>query len=313
MDYTVTSLLNDIRRIGSIPSTSVTGTQDSDLLACANDSLQLSLSARIIAAREGFYRQYYDHAISSSTRYQIPGRAVGNRLAAVLLIDGNGNTVRKLNELNYSDLTELNGLNDTAGYILEADTIQLVPAVPSSNIATIRMVYYICPNALSTSLNTAGGQCFTVTAVSGNVVTLMASHGLLTSTRLDVIRGQPPFAHMQIDVYPTAVDAITGTVTLSDASGIVVGDFICKAEFAPRAQIPDAMYPLLAHVSAMDVLKSIGDLANHKRLAEELPKLEADVMALISPRVEQGAKKIMSNSSVVGALSWAGRRRYWGA
>lgn len=310
MNYDVTSLLADIRRRASIPNSAVTGSQDSDLLAHVNNVLQLTLANKLISVREGFLRRNYDTAITSSTRYRIPARALGNRLAAVLLLDGNGNVVRKLSEISYDMLTELRGINDAGGYILEADEIVLAPAVPTSGIATIRMVYYICPNQVTDSLNVASGRCFTITNVSSTQVTIMSSHGLTTSSVLDIVKQGAPFAHSYIDISPSATGATT--LTLSSTSGISIGDFVCQSQYSPRAQIPDAMYPLLAHLAAMEFLKSVGDLSNHKRLAEELLKLEKEAIEVIAPRVEQGPKKIMSNKGVLGPVAWSGRGRGWG-
>lgn len=305
MDYDVTSILANVRRRGSIPDTATTGNQDVDLLAHLNSVLQLQLAAKVISAREGFYRRNYDYSVSSTNRYRIPARALGNRLAAVLLLDSAGNTVRKLDEIPYGRLSGYQSGTDTAGYVLEADEIVLVPASPNSTVVTVRLVYYVCPNEVTTSVDAANASAIAVSSVAGSVVTLAFNHNWTTSTKLDVIRGGPPFAHMQASVTPTAVGA--DTVTLSSVTGIAAGDYICAAELTKYPQLPDAFFPLLEHLTAMEVLKALGDRDNHKRLAEELPKLESEALTIISPRVEEGAKKIMSNAGALGAVG--GRRR----
>lgn len=307
MNYDVTSVLANVRRRGSIPNTGATGSQDSDLLVHLNDVLQLQLAALVIKVREGFYRKTLDYSISSTNRYRIPARALGNRLAAVLLLDGNGKVVQKLNELTHGDQRDYRS-SGAAGYLLEADEIVLVPGPPSSSIASVQLVYYVCPNALTTSVDAVNADCIAVSSVVGSVVNLASSHNFQTSTKLDVIRGGPPFAHMQVDVLPSAVGA--SSVTLASVTGIEAGDYVCRAEKTKYAQLPDALFPLLEHLAAMEFLKSSGDLTNHKRLAEELPKLEADALAIISPRVEQGARKTMSNYGALGAVGFRGTGRF---
>lgn len=304
MDYDVTSVLANVRRRGSIPDTATTGTQDTDLLAHLNSVLQLQLAAKVISAREGFYRKNYDYSVSSTNRYRIPARALGNRLAAVLLLDSAGNTLRKLDEIPYGRLSSYQTGTDAAGYILEADEVVLVPSSPNSTVVTVRLVYYVCPNEVTTSVDAANASAIAVSSVAGSVVTLAFAHNWTTSTKLDVIRGGPPFAHMQVSVTPTAVGATT--VTLSSVTGIAAGDYVCAAELTKYPQIPDAFFPLLEHLTAMEVLKALGDRENHKRLAEELPKLESEALTVISPRVEEGSRKIMSNA---GALGVVGRYR----
>lgn len=313
MDYSLTTLLADVRRRGNIPDAAVTGTQDSDLLAHINNVLQLKLAAKIIEAREGYFRQVDDRAISrTNTRYRIPARALGNKVAAVLMLDDAGNVLRKLNELSYGRLREFYAINDCAGYTFEAGSIVLKPTVPSSTATTLRFLYYIRPNQVSSSLDSAGADSFTVTAVntSTGVITLMASHGLTTANTIDILKGNGTFEHIAVGITPTA--SASTTVTVADASQVEVGDFVCKQQKSPVAQIPSEYYPLLAHLVAMEVLMGLGDRDNHKRMAEMLPMLESEAKALIAPRNEEGSKKIMSGYGSLGHVDGPYRRSFWG-
>lgn len=311
MDYTVTGLLADIRRRGSIPDAAVTGTQDADLLVHMNDVLQLKLASMIITVREGYFRQVLDTPISSTnTRYRLPGRALGNKIAACLLIDAQGNVLRKLNELSYGRLREYYAVNDAAGYVFEAGSIVLKPGVPSSTATILRFMYYVRPNQVTNSLDTTTADSFTITGIAGNVLTITSGHNITTTTAIDLVKQDGAFEHVAIGVFPSAT--ATATVTVPDASQLAVGDYVCKAQKAPVAQVPGEYYPLLAHLTAMEVLMSTGDLDNHKRLAEMLPQLEKDAAAMIAPRNEEGSKKIMSSYGSLGALDGPYRRSFWG-
>lgn len=314
MDYSLTALLADVRRVGSIPAAAGTGSQDADLIAHLNSAL-LTVSAEVIKCREGFLRRYKDYSISATTnRYRIPTRAVGNRLAALLLLDSGGRVLRKLDEIAYSNLSQFNNVTDVMGYMLEAGDIVMTPVNPSGAVATIRMVFYCRPGQLDSSLDAAAGDCFTVTAVSGNILTLMASHGLTTLTKVDVLKGGAPFEYLSVDELPGA--AASTTVTVADGRRVEVGDFVCKADKSPVAQVPDCFQPVLVALAAQKFWRALNDSEAVKSLELELygadgkNGLVGEARALISPRNEEGAKKIMSPFGALGSLNGPARRVY---
>lgn len=303
MDTTLTTLLADIRRQGSIPNTEATGSQSSDLIAYINEHL-IAVASEVIKCREGFYRWYKDHTLSTTQpRYRIPSRAIGNRLAAVLLLDSAGDVVGKLNEITYSNSVGTGSVADTAGYFVEGGDIVLTPAV-SSGITTLRMVYYVRPNQVTSSLDAASGSCFTVTSVSGNVLTLMASHGILTTTKIDIIKAGPPHEYLTVDEFPSAV--ASSTVTVADGSRVEAGDFVVLADKSPVAQLPDAFRPPLALLAAQSYWMALNESEMVEKLDTAIygddrrPGAMKNAVALIAPRVEEGARKIMSPYGVLG-------------
>ena len=304
MDTTLTTLLADIRRQGSIPNTEATGSQSSDLIAYINEHL-IGIASEVIKCREGFYRWYKDHTLSSTvTRYRIPTRAIGNRLAAVLLLNDDDEIVGKLNEITYTNAPGYDGLTGSAGYFIEGGDIVLVPAV-DSNATTLRMVYYVRPGEVTSSLDTASGNCFTITGVSGNVLTIMASHGITTSTRIDVIKKGAPHEYLTVDELPSATGATS--VTIADGSRAEIGDFVCLADKSPVAQVPDAFRPPLALLAAQSYWIALDGDAMVEKLdvaiygdGKRRPGAMKNAIALITPRVEEGARKIMSPYGVLG-------------
>lgn len=311
MDNTLTTLLTDIRRQGSIPSSAATGSLDADLIGYINDQL-IGIIAEVIKCREGFNRYYKDHTLTSSKRYRIPTRAIGNRLDAVLLLDGGGKVVRKLDELAYGSVPSFTYVTDTMGYHLEAGDIVLTP-VSTTGAVTLRMVYYCRPPQVSSSLDTAAGHCFTITGVSGNVLTITASHGILTSTKIDILKAGPPHEYLTIDELPSAVASTT--VTVADGSRVEVGDFVCLADKAPVVQIPDAFRPPLL----LQVAQRYWEALDGTDMVERLDMLiwgdgkrnkgaMGRAIALITPRVEEGSKKIMSPYGALGACYGPSRR-----
>ncbi len=314
MDITLASLYADIRRHGSIPNSGGTGSENSDLLAYMNHNLT-GLQAEVIKCREGFYRMYKDHTLGTSVRYRIPTRALGNRLDCILLLDSNGKVLRKLNEVAYQDVSNFRNLTDTMGYHLEAGDVVLTPTVPSGTAVTLRMVYYIRAGALSSSLDVASGKCFTVTGVSGNVISILSSHGITTSMRIDIVKGGSPFESLTVDELPSATGSTT--VTVADGSRVEIGDFVCLADYSPMPQVPDAFWPALAISAAKDYWMALGDEKMVARLDKELwgdgkknKGIVGQAVDLIAPRVEEGGKKIKSPYGAMGALYGPARRVY---
>lgn len=306
-------LLADVRREGSVPSHGGTGSEDADLIAHLNKAITTVVS-KVVECREGFYRRYKDYTISSTTRYRIPSRAIGNRLAAVLLLDGQGKVLRKLDEVSYSNSPSFSNGTEPVGYFLEAGDIVLTPTSTASTAVTLRMVYYIRPGQISSYIDVADGEVFTITGVSGNVLTITSGHGILTTDKVDVLKGGPPFEHLSVDEFPSAVT--TTTVTIADASRVEVGDYLCIADRAPTAQIPDAFYPVLVSLTALAFRTALNDSESIARLKEHIFGKDGkggtlqEAVALIAPRVEEGAKKTMSPYGVLGRLQGLTRRVY---
>ena len=316
MDSSLTTLYADIRRHGSIPNTASTGSANSDLLAYINHNLT-DIAAEVIRCREGFYRQYKDYTISSTqTRYRIPTRAIGNRLDCILLLDSNGKILRKLLETSYGASSNFRNLTDTMGYFLEAGDVVLTPTTPTGTAVTLRMVYYCRPPEVTSSLDTASGRCFTVSTVTdlgsnSYRLTITSSHGLTTSSSIDIMKGGAPFEYINacIGINPTATTSTTVTVTCANGTP-EVGDYVCQADYAPVAQIPDAFWPVLAITVAKDFWMALGDEKMVARLDKELARIYKSAVALVSPRVEEGGQKIKSPYGALGALYGPARRVY---
>jgi hypothetical protein len=127
------------------------------------------------------------------------------------------------------------------------------------------------------------------------VVTVVAvPSGMTTSTPLDVVRGRPGFDVLVADATPTNV---TGT-TITFGAGVLpsdtaVGDFVCFAEESPFPQVPAEAHPLLAQMTAADLLEALGDT---EALAAAQAKVAAEkesVKNLLSSRID-GESMVLS-------------------
>lgn len=303
MDFTTTALLASIRRRASIPTTASTGSADSDLLAYANEEMQLSLTSDLIRVREEFFLFHSDTAISGTT-YRIPKRAIGKSLRNVALLNSSSFPIQRLTRIEQEKLPGIQSIATTVGYTVENNSIVLVPSASVANGAVyLRLSYFIRPNELSQT----GSQAITAVDTATNRITVSSTSGFTTSTPCDLIRGTSGFEHLAIDSTPTVVGTPSNTITFSSLpGGLAIGDYVVLAEKSPFPQIPAEFHPILAARVALRYLKAIGDRDGANDVQKDLDRMEEKAGILIAPRIEGGPKKIYSTGFVGGGNKWRG-------
>src|SRR5262245_61361931 len=100
--YTSDVLISSIKTRGRVPSSQSTFTNARILQLC-NEEIKLWLLPRLMKAQENFY--LFEHSlpiVSGQSKYRIPNRAVGGRIATPEIVDSNGNA-KQLPYIDYSD------------------------------------------------------------------------------------------------------------------------------------------------------------------------------------------------------------------
>lgn len=304
--FTASTLITSIRRRASIPSTSASGSADSDLLAIATEEIQLHLTADLLKVREEYFARDQDTTIGSSTSFRVPKRAIGGKLRYVQLLDSDGDVIATLTRLEPERLEDFDSTVSVFGFYLKGNHVHLVGE--TSNATSIRLGYFVRPSALT---NTAA-EYKAITVVAGNVVTA-AAHGFSTTSVLDIVKGTPGFEHALIDTSPSATD--TNTITFGSGTGLTglgveVGDYVCTAEKSFVPQIPAEFHPILAQRVAVKYLEAEGDRDGLQLAQAKLGEMEKAAGLLVTPRVDGAPQKIVNRYSFVGG---AGRwRRFFG-
>jgi hypothetical protein len=292
VDFTVTGLYASIRRRASIPTTATTGGAAADLLAYVNEELRLGLVAEILKLREGYFKRDLDTAISSSTSFRMPTRAIGGKLAGVYLLDGAGVVIGDpLPELQ----DERQG-SGQSGYIVKGQNLVLVGS-SGTTATSLRQTYYERPNeVVSTGYAT-------VLALTSTVITTSASHGYTTASVLDFVKANEGFESVAIDKSPT----VAAGSSLTFAAGVIpsdlaIGDYVCVAKQSPVPQIPSEFHPILAQRVACAWLEAGGYREQLEAARGKLMAMEEAIGTLSSPRVDTGAKKLIARHSVLGGI-----------
>jgi len=306
MSYFVEDLLEKIKSRSFAPISQSTF-QDQNLIDIANEELDLNLVANLVGEREDFFLTTEDAAIAANiSHYAIPSRAIGNALKCLFYVDTTGN----IQEVTFIDPSrrgeyDLTGSQPRA-FFIEGDEIVLVPT-PSVAVGTIRFLFPAKPNQLILTTS-----CAKITAVSSNVTTASftvntdLSADLAVGDYVDFLSVTSPF---KLWAYRLPITQITSSIievatagVLDDAGSNVlpqVDDYICPSGFANIPQIPTAYHPVLAQMSVVTMLESLGDLNKLARAENTLAKLELNAKKLIRNRVEATPKKVSTRSSLV--------------
>lgn len=297
--YTTTELLADIKRTGHVTSSQGTF-QDTDLLRLADFELRTSILRMILSARENFYLTYVDLPTVASYSYQIPLRAIGGAIADIQIING---TI--LNPVTRTEVSEQFStsapVNGSYSFYIKGNYI----IIPGTISGSIRLWYYTRPNSLVAAA--AGCQ---ITAIAANILTFTTIPATITTlSPCDLIKDQPGFDGLSLDVTPTGVTATTITFNAGDVPAtLAVGDWVTLAGQTVVPQIPVEFSPLLVQRVVVKYYEIQGYLDKMKAGEEKLKEMSSDVLAIINPRVAEAPKRIVASMDLIGGSSarWRG-------
>ncbi len=308
--YSADDLLDQVRRGGSLPDASVTGTAGADLFAHADAELRDTLVPLMLGVREEFYERVFDiTATAGVAAYRINKRAALSRLNTVQWVgdDSSLYNLVRFDPKQVADLRLLAGATGQPnGYYLEGSRVVLWPSPAGSG--TIRVRAFVRPGRLALLAATGSKAATTVTgtAATSYVLTVASGHGWTTSTPIDVVSGTPSFEYLALDVTPTATDATTITLPGSAFSTApAVGDYVCAPDTSPFIQLPVELHPALTELTVARVLRALGKASEAADHANEAQRLVSIGIQGLTPRVDSADRKI------VGGPHWRSRRWIW--
>lgn len=303
MDYTVDTLVTDIRTTGSVPSAQ-TRFDDDSIINIMTRIMRTKVVPMMMTMREEYFVEYTDYSITQGnlTGYAIPTNAVGMKLRAVCLVNNSG-------QLNMTQLPRLS-LEQISGYYfgqvvpfgfyIQNNNVILWPVNQTTPANTIRLYYIARTNKLTASTN-----CRQILSITGNDVTLADVPGAwTTATMLNAIDPLPGFNTQASSIDITNISG--DTLTLDDASALEEDDWLAEDGYSPIAQIPVEAHQLLVQETALEILKSLGDTEGYNKLMIEKKELTSFIMSTINPRSDGNPKKAISAGN--GIADWCGFR-----
>jgi hypothetical protein len=181
-------LIAHIKRKAMIPENQVTFTT-TDFLNFINEEILLGMVPSIMRLHEDYFLTSEDVALEDNvSSYQIPYRALGNKLRDVFYKDS-GNNIWEMTRITIEQSPDYSGSassSDFHAFYVRNDELVLVPELSGSVTGSLNMNYYIRPNSIVEEDRTGVIQSFsrlnqnfeTSDVDSGTDTLTITSHGL---------------------------------------------------------------------------------------------------------------------------------------
>ncbi len=244
--YNSETLIESVKRRINIPTNQNTFT-DADILAFADEELALALVPAIMSLHEDHLLYETLTPLQPNTKeYQIPYRAIGNKLYDLMYKDLNGNFL-PMSQTTWSDETNYNGAYTTNliyAYYVRNNRIGLLPTFNGINTGSLRFMYYIRPSALVPSPQVA--VISNINLLTGVVFFQNLPSTFSTSTLVDFYKFKSPHTILNIDVAPLAVNPAQKTMTFN------VGNTVMTLSPDTVSNAIDGGYLLLSDTNNVD-------------------------------------------------------------
>lgn len=317
-------LVESIRNRAMVPDDSSVYTDD-NLLDIANEEIDVQLLDKLLSLHEEHLTISVEITRNDEGIYEIPYRAVGNKIRDIALISGS--TIYEMTQVGIGELSDFSVDNEayTNGFdkfYVEHNKLKLIH--PSRSYEKVRIYYHIRPNFLTKVEKAAVVSTIDIDDNANEVTFCFASTPkAFSSTQLfDFIGAKTPNKIKAYDISPKEdgdgnllIDTNGNTVifNLSDVQSflddIVAGDYICVAEQSPVPNLPTEMHPVLAQLVAVHVLEAMGDTEGLANAEKRLNKMFASVMQLVDDRVELAPRKIRPRNGTLTEGRYGSYRR----
>lgn len=311
---TSSRLINSIKRRGMIPSDQNTFT-DQDFLDMLNEEIQYFGVPHLLRTHEEYLVTSVDLDVTSdSFEYEIPSRAIGNKLREVSYVDPTTNSVFELSRISLEDLTYYNENffdNRSEAFYVQGNRIILVDDVPF-NSGKLRMHFYLKPNTLT--LENRTGIITSIDRTTGQISVADLPDDFANLPLMDFVQSSSPNSILGFDITPSSVNTTTKTITFTTTNipdQLVIGDHVNFSGETIVPQLPTELHPILAQRVAVAVMEALGDAQGVQIAQSRLDMMEKAVTDLIDNRVEGAPEKINSRHSPLreSVLGSTGNRR----
>lgn len=313
-------LVESVRNRAMIPNDTSLYT-DQNILDIANEEIDVQLLDKLLSLHEEHLTVHIDIPKNSKGVYDIPYRAVGNKIRDIVMVIGGTNyemsqiSIGELSDYSYDDETFSQGLDK---FYIESNQIKLINNNRGYDV--IRIYFYIRPNVVTLEKSAAK---ITEIIDEGEEVLFKFSSVPSTFTSnsiFDVVGYRTPnkIKAWDIEVVQDSINVISKQMKFKKENiqqfldSINEGDYICLSEESPIPNIPTEMHPVLAQLTAVHILEAMGDTEALGNAQRRLNAMTKSVMSLVDDRVELAPKKIRPRNGVLNesrGYSYRRRRR----
>jgi hypothetical protein len=283
--------------------------EDADFLDMLNEEIQYFGIPHLLATYEEYLVVHEDFPlITDEFEYDIPERAIGNKLRGVFLVDTTGQQGDNLYDLSRIELEDVpsytnynnnftNGINSV--YYVQDNKIIIADQLPFST-GSLRMYFYMKPNTLVEE--DRAGVITSIDRITGVVSLSNFPTNFANLPLMDFVQIKSPNKILNYDVQPSSVNSVTKTITfdVDDIPDIlVVGDYVNFAQEAIVPQLPTELHPILAQRTAVASLEALGDFEGMDKAQARLTKMEVATTSILNNRVESDNQKIRAKNSTL--------------
>lgn len=299
---TSNSLVESIKRRASIPENQSTFSKN-DFLEFANEELRLGLVPAILELHEDYLLFEKDvPLVANKNAYEIPSRAVGNKLR---------DAQYKVDSTNYVEMTRI-GIGDRFSeqnarsetnlkqYYIKNNKVVFMDKISGTPSGMLTMVFYIKPSRLVEEERI--GIISGINRSTGEVVVNSIPENFNISNKYDFYKSESPHSVLKIDLTATSINVATRTVRFNPndiPDELQVGDHLSQAGECIIPQVPTEMQVMLAQMVACRVLESIGDTQGLQNALIKLKQMEDAAGVIIDNRVEDSPQKIVNRHGLV--------------
>lgn len=308
MPYLNEDLVSSIKYRSAVPISQTTF-DDTALLTLAYEELELKLASDLIKVREDFFLTNELKALSIGVpRYSIPARCIGDALKALFILDSGGSKYEP-QKIDVSESYKYYGMTGIPKYYaLEGNEVTLYPTPNTSG-------YYIDFRfAAKPARLLATSSCAKITAVVNNsptasfTVNTDLTASLSVGSKIDFISANSPFKTL---AYKAVITQVTSTLIECLLSSVIdesttikpaVGDYICPTDYSNIPQIPTAFHAVLAQMTTVRLLESIGDVNKMAAAMKTLEQMREEALILVRNRVESKPDKVRPKKNLLRYL-----------
>lgn len=299
---TSNSLIESIKRRAAIPENQSTFTK-ADFLEFANEELRLGVVPAMMSLHEDFFLFEQEIPLEANkSEYEIPSRAVGNKLRDVQF---------KIDDNNYTEMTRI-GIGDRFSefdvrsetnlkkYYIKNNRVVLTPRVGGGPSGALAMVYYIKASRLVEEDRV--GIISGINRSSGEVVVSSIPDNFSVSTKYDFYKSDSPHTILKIDLTATNLNTTTNTITFNPSDipeDLKVGDHLSLAGECIIPQVPSEMQIMLAQMVACRCLEAQGDTEGLRNALTKLQQMEQSAGMIIDNRVDDAPQKVVNRHGLV--------------
>ena len=145
---TTDSLITSIKRKGQIPENQSTFSEQ-DFIDILNEEMEIGVIPYVMSHHENYFLDQSTTAlVANQNNYEIPYRAVGNKIKYLSYQDSNSNLF-PMQQIDVVDVPEFQeGTQNYRYYYIKNNEVFIVPDVESSVSGSLQFTYYLRPNKL---------------------------------------------------------------------------------------------------------------------------------------------------------------------